>query len=339
MSHYQTDVVIIGAGPVGLFGIFQCGMLGLNVHVFDGLPHAGGQCSALYPEKPIYDIPAYPSILGQELVDNLMQQIEPFKPSFHFKSKITHIESFLGEDYQWTVKSDQGISVDCKAILIAAGVGAFGPNRPPLADIEQFENTSIHYFVRSKDLYKGKNVVIAGGGDSAVDWTLALQPIVKKLTVVHRRNNFRAAPKSEEMLKVLAQKGLIELVVPYQLEGVKGKGNMLNTIIVQNFDDKSIKEIEADYLLPFFGLSTNLGPISEWGLGIHKNAIEVNQGTSQTNKESIYAIGDVATYPHKLKLILTGFSEAAQAAHSIYKEIYGIIPHFEHSTTKGIPLK
>lgn len=330
---FITDVVIIGAGPVGLFAIFQCGMHNLKVHVFDGLPHVGGQCSALYPEKPIYDIPAHPSILAQELVDQLYAQASVYDPTFHFSSQVTDIiETPTG----WIVKSNRGVQVEAKAIIIAAGAGAFGPNRPPLDAIQQFEPTSVHYSVRHKEIYGGKNIVIAGGGDSAVDWALALEPIAKSVTLVHRRSKFKAAPQSEEKLKASS----VRLVVPYQLHAVEGVQNQLQTVIVQSFDDGSLLKLEADYLLPFFGLSTNLGPISEWGLGLEKNTIDVDQSTSKTNKNMVYAIGDVASYPHKMKLILTGFAEAAQAAQSIYRTLNPDAPlHTEHSTTKGIPSK
>ncbi|MBP9753313.1 MAG: NAD(P)/FAD-dependent oxidoreductase [Proteobacteria bacterium] len=341
MSIIQTDVVIVGAGPVGLFAIFQCGMVGLQTHVFEGLSHVGGQCSALYPEKPIFDIPAHPRILGQELADKLFEQAMPFNPTFHFENKLVEVLPIRDEDgYIWHVKSNQGIEIKTKAIIIAAGVGAFGPNRPPMPNLDAFEKTSVHYFIPNKSIYENKNIVIAGGGDSAVDWALTLSSIAKKVTVVHRRDQFRAAPHSEEQLKNLVKQGVVDLCVPYQLFDLKGESSTLTHVVIQNFNDQSFHEIKADYLLPFFGLSTNLGPIAEWGLGISKNSIEVENGTAKTNREGIYAIGDVATYPHKLKLILTGFSEAAFAAHAIYKQIYPNNPlHFEHSTTKGVHLK
>lgn len=334
---YQTDVVIIGSGPVGLFTIFQCGMVGLKVHVFDGLPHVGGQCSALYPDKPIYDIPAHPHILGQDLISKLFEQANVFNPVFHLQHKIIKIESIHKDDYLWRVESSQGIVVETKAIIIAAGVGAFGPNKPPLDHIDAFEKESIRYFIPNKEEFKNKNVVIAGGGDSAVDWAIALQLIAKKVTIVHRRNRFRATPSSEEKLNQLFIEGKIDLVTPYQLYKLNGDDNKLHSVSVQNFEDQSIKEIEADYLLPFFGLSTNLGPIAEWGLGLTKKSIEIDPLTGQTNKDGIYAVGDIASYPHKLKLILTGFSESAQAAHAIYRQINKDQPlHFEHSSTKDV---
>ncbi|CAO5682175.1 MAG: Ferredoxin--NADP reductase [Holosporales bacterium] len=340
MSVMKTDVVIVGAGPVGLFAIFQCGMVGLNVHVFEGLSHVGGQCSALYPEKPIFDIPAHPSILGQDLVDQLLKQVMPFNPTFHFENKLVDVIPIEEDGYLWHLKSNKGVDIKAKALLIAAGVGAFGPNRPPLLNLETFEKTSVHYFIPNREVYTDKEIVIAGGGDSAVDWALSLVENAKKVAVVHRRDQFRAAPHSEEKLKKLAEQGIIDMVVPYQLFDLKGKDDVLEYVVVQHLKDQTIKEIKADYLLPFFGLSTNLGPIAEWGLGISKNSIEVENGTAKTSRLGIYAIGDIATYPHKLKLILTGFSEAAFAAHAIYKQINPNTPlHFEHSTTKGVRLR
>jgi len=333
---HQTDVVIIGAGPVGLFAIFQCGMVGLKTHVFDGLSHVGGQCSALYPTKPIYDIPAYPSILAQELVDQLYAQAKPFHPTFHFQNKIIKIEE--NPDQTLTIESDQGIQVQTKALIIAAGVGAFGPNRPLMPSLERYEAQHVHYFVRDPSQYRDKTLVIAGGGDSAVDWALNLAPLAKKIHVIHRRNKFRASPHSQQQLTDRAQQDDLDLHIPYQLHDLKGTDGGLTHVIIQNIETHETKELEADFLLPFFGLSTNLGPIHDWGLGICKNAIDVDPTTAKTNKNNIYAIGDIATYPHKLKLILTGFSEAAYAAHAIYRSIHPDQPlHFEHSTTKGIP--
>ncbi|HCU07148.1 MAG TPA: ferredoxin--NADP(+) reductase [Holosporales bacterium] len=337
----KTDVVIIGAGPVGLFTIFECGMLKLTMHVFDALDVVGGQCATLYPEKPIYDIPACPVLLGQELVDNLKKQAEPFQPTYHMTQKVTHIEPLEdSEGHLWKITSNKGMVIHTKALIIAAGVGAFGPNRPPLNNIEEFEETSVHYFIPSKKRYTNKNVVIAGGGDSAVDWAIALSETAKSVTLIHRRSKFRAAPASLEKLEFLTAKNKIRLMAPYQLHGLSGKDGTLTSVSIQHFENASIEEIKADYLLPFFGLSMNLGPITEWGLGLTNKHIDVEQGTAATNKKGIYAVGDIATYPHKLKLILTGFAEAAQAAHAIRAQIYpDKIFHFEYSTTTGMPSK
>lgn len=337
MHHHQTDVVIIGAGPVGLFAVFECGMAKLNCHVIDAFEKIGGQCSALYPEKPIYDIAAYPSILAQDLVDQLQKQADPFKPVYHLNQQVTEVIQQNDQGTSWLVKTSLGTKINAKSIIIAAGVGAFGPNRPPLENIEKFEKNSVHYAVRQKEMYRDKNVVIAGGGDSAVDWALILKDIAKSVSVVHRRAKFRAAPDSEAKLNAAANNGEIQLVVPYQLSNLQGENGFLHAVEVATLEGQK-KTLKADYLLPFFGLSMNLGPISNWGLALDHHHIAIDQATSATNLPGIYAIGDIATYPHKLKLILTGFAEAAQAAHAIRKHLFpNEVVHFEYSTTKGVP--
>jgi thioredoxin reductase (NADPH) len=334
---FETDVVIIGAGPVGLFAIFECGMLKLQCHVFDALDATGGQCAALYPEKPIYDIPAYPQITGGELAANLLEQAEPFHPTFHLNQQVVRLEALNVEGTSFEVHGSKGAVVRCKSIVIAAGVGAFGPNRPPLDGIEAFEGKTVHYFVKSREIYRDKHVVIAGGGDSAVDWALSLSEIAASVSVVHRRAKFRAAPESEDRLKKCADQGTIRLVVPYQLASVTGNEGVLTHVGVETLNGEA-EHLRADYLLAFFGLSMNLGPIMEWNLGLANNHIAIDPMTGATNRKGIYAIGDVATYPNKLKLILTGFAEAAQAAHAIRKHLFpDEIVHFEYSTTKGVP--
>ena len=336
MTH-QTDVVIIGAGPVGLFAVFECGMAKLNCHVIDAFEKIGGQCSALYPEKPIYDIAAYPSIAAQDLIDQLEKQAAPFKPVYHLNQQVTEVMQQDDEGKNWLVKTSAGTTIQAKSIIIAAGVGAFGPNRPPLDNIEEFEKNSVHYAVRQKEIYRGKHIVIAGGGDSAVDWALILKDVASSVSVVHRRAKFRAAPDSEAKLNESATKGELQLIVPYQLSGLQGENGFLNAVEVATLDGQK-KLLQADYLLPFFGLSMNLGPINDWSLNLEKSCISVDQATSATNRQGIYAIGDIATYPHKLKLILTGFAEAAQAAHAIRNHLFpDEVVHFEYSTTKGVP--
>jgi thioredoxin reductase (NADPH) len=338
MTNHTADVVIIGAGPVGLFSVFECGMLKLNCHVIDALSMIGGQCAALYPEKPIYDIPAHPQITGEALIENLRQQIEPFNPTYHLGQQVTTIASDDEAGKSWLIATSTGSQIRTKTIIIAAGVGAFGPNRPPLAGIEDFEGTSIHYYVKSRESYRDKNIVIAGGGDSAVDWALSLSEVAKHVSVVHRRPKFRAAPESEARLKALADSGAIDLVIPYQLSGLEGTNGQLTKVMVQSLEGDT-KALIADVLLPFFGLSMNLGPIAEWGLGLENHHITIDPATGATNRPGIYAIGDIATYPNKLKLILNGFAEGAQAAHAIRKFLYPEeILHFEYSTTKGLPL-
>ncbi len=332
----ETDVVIIGAGPVGLFAIFECGMAKLKTHVIDAFEKIGGQCSALYPEKPIYDIAACPSITAEHLIEQLEKQAAPFSPTYHLNQQVTHITPLNTQGTDWIVETSLGTKIKTKSIIIAAGVGAFGPNRPPLPQLETYEKNSVHYAVRSKDTYRGKNIVIAGGGDSAVDWALILKDIAASVKVVHRRAKFRAAPDSEEKLNTAESNGEIELVTPYQLSGLQGTNGTLNAVEVENLDGLK-RLLQADYLLPFFGLSMNLGPIAEWELHLEKNHIVIDQATSATNRKGIYAIGDIATYPHKLKLILTGFAEAAQAAHAIRQHLHpDEVIHFEYSTTKGV---
>jgi len=333
-TTHETDVAIIGAGPVGLFAIFELGMLKIRAHVIDTLPAVGGQCSALYPEKPIYDIPGFPSIEGQGLIDNLAAQAAPFDPVYHLDQQVTSVEKREGG---WRVGTNKGTVIDCKAVIIAAGCGAFGPNRPPLANIEQFEGTSVHYMVAKREDFRDQTLVIAGGGDSAVDWANSLAEVAKKIYMVHRRDKFRAMPESVSKMQALAEAGKIEFVVPYQLESLAGDGTKLHAVGLKSMDG-SIREVEADHLLAFFGLSMELGPIANWGLDLHGNHIATQVGTSATSAPGIFAIGDIATYPHKLKLILCGFAEAAQAAHAIRDIVYpDTAYHFEYSTSKGVP--
>ena len=331
-KDYQTDIVIIGAGPVGLFAVFEAGMLKMRCHVVDTLEMLGGQCSALYPEKPIYDIPAHPAIDAQDLVTQLEKQAAPFNPVYHLNQQVVSVTK-VGDEQEVTTST--GTKIRCKAIIIAAGCGAFGPNRPPLDGLEQYEGNSIFYLVRRKEDFRGKRVVIAGGGDSAVDWTLSLADVASKLYVIHRRPKFRAAPESAARLEQLAKDGKIEMVIPYQLSGLRGENGTLTGVEVATMEGEK-KMLDADVLLPFFGLAMELGPIADWGLGLEKHHIAVNPATLATNVDGIYAIGDIATYPGKLKLILCGFSEAAMACHAIYPRVHSEALHFEYSTTKGV---
>ena len=333
-TNFETDVVIIGAGPSGLFNIFECGMLGLKCHIVDSLDHIGGQCIALYPEKPIYDIPALPEIMASDLIANLEKQAAPFDPVYHLSQQVTGI---AGQVNDFTITTSKSVKIKAKAVIIAGGTGSFGPQKPPLANLELYEGKSVFYAVRSREKFRDMNVVIAGGGDSAIDWAISLSEVAKSVSVVHRRDKFRGAQASVDKLHALAKQGKIDLVVPYQLQALEGEGDTLKAVIVSDLDHNQ-KKIPADILLPFFGLSTSLGPLSDWGLGLNKNHIEIDQATAKTNLNGIYAVGDMATYPHKVKLILTGFAEAAQAAHSIRSQIFPHEElHFEYSTTKGIP--
>ena len=334
-THHQTDVIIVGAGPVGLFTVFECGMVRLHCHVVDVLDDVGGQCTALYPEKPIYDIPGFPKIDAAELVVRLRAQAAPFKPVYHLGEQVQALEKQTGGF--WKLTTSKGTVIQAHAVIIAAGVGAFGPNRPPLTGIEQYEGKTVFYLVKQREAFRGKRVVIAGGGDSAVDWTLSLADVAAKLYVVHRRPKFRAAPESVTRMDALAKSGKIEMVVPYQLGRLEGDGGNLAAVVVADLDGGE-RRIEADVLLPFFGLAMNLGPIAHWGLNHDRNHIKVEAATCATSQPGIFAIGDIANYPGKLKLILSGFSEAAMAAHAVYPLVHpGEALHFEYSTTSGVP--
>ncbi len=333
-STYTTDVAIIGAGPVGLFAIFELGMLKIKAHAIDTLPALGGQCTALYPEKPIYDIPGFPTVEAQELIKHLEKQAAPFSPTYHLGQQVTKLEK---ADSGWKLVTSAGNIIHCKAVIIAAGCGAFGPNRPPLAGIEQYEGTSVHYMVAKREDFRDAEIVIAGGGDSAVDWANSLADVAKKIYFVHRRDKFRAAPESVSKMEAIAKTGKIEFVVPYQLDSLEGANGELSAVNVKSMDGAT-RKIAAQHLLAFFGLSMELGPIAEWGLNLDQKHITIDSGTAQTSAPGIFAIGDIATYKHKLKLILCGFAEAAQAAHAIRDIVYpGVAYHFEYSTTQGVP--
>jgi thioredoxin reductase (NADPH) len=296
---------------------------------------AGGQCAALYPEKPIYDIPAYPQIGAAELIDRLAEQAAPFHPVYHLGHSVETITP--SDDGGFVVVNASGTRVTARAVIIAAGVGAFGPNRPPLDGLADYEGKSVFYLVRRREDFRGKRVVIAGGGDSAVDWVLSLAEVAARVMVIHRRAKFRAAPESAARLQRLADEGGIDLVIPYQLHGLEGAGGQLSHVVVADLDGAT-RRLEADALLAFFGLAMNLGPIAQWGLTLERHHIVVDPATGETSQPGIFAIGDIATYKNKLKLILSGFAEAAMAAHAIYPRVHpGEALHFEYSTTKGVP--
>lgn len=329
----EKDVLVIGAGPVGLFSVFQAGMLGMKCAVIDSLEAIGGQCTALYPEKPIYDIPGFKEVSGEDLIQNLSEQNKAFEPQYLLNQYVLDLKK---EGDFFIAKTSDDKIIKSKIVLIAAGAGSFVPNRPPLDNIEEYEGKSIFYMVKSREDFKGKKIAIAGGGDSAVDWAVNLADIAEKIYLIHRRNKFRAQDASMEKVKWLDSQGKIEMVTPYQLKALKGENGDLKQVIVADLDGNE-KALDADVMLPFFGLATDLGPIKSWGLDFETFHLKVDQQNSQTNIEGIYAVGDVATYPGKVKLILIGFSEVALALHHAYPKVFdGKALHFEYSTSKGV---
>ncbi len=314
----KTDVLIIGAGPVGLFGVFELGLLDIKCHLVDILDKVGGQCAELYPEKPIYDIPAIPKISAQGLVDQLMEQIKPFGPTFHLSEMVETIER-IG-DPLFRVTTDGGKVFEAKLVVIAAGGGSFQPKRPPIPGIEAYEGTSVHYAVRKMDAFKGKKILIVGGGDSALDWTLNLAPIAKHLTLLHRRKEFRAAPDSVNKMTAMLDNGKIDFVMG-QVTGLEGAGGQITAANVKGGDGSTF-HIACDAMLPFFGLTMKLGPVANWGLKLHEDVIPVNTENFETSEPGIFAIGDINTYPGKLKLILSGFHEVALMSQKAHRYIY-----------------
>lgn len=329
----QTDICIIGAGPVGLFAVFEAGLLKMRCHLMDALPQVGGQLSEIYPQKPIYDIPGYPEVKAQELVNNLMEQIAPFHPTFTLGERVELIDR--QEDQSFIVTTNEQTKVHCKVIVIAGGLGCFEPRKPAIESLEAFEGKGVAYMVKDPEHFRNKHIVLAGGGDSALDWTLHLADIASKVTLVHRGETFRGAPDSAEKVFKLAEQGRINLVLKSNIIKIDGNGH-LKEVHIQG-QDNTIEAIEADHLIPLFGLSPKLGPIADWGLNIDKAAITVNTADYSTNVSGIYAIGDINTYPGKLKLILCGFHEAALMAHSAFKHVY---PEqrlsFKYTTVNGI---
>lgn len=320
-DRIEADVVIVGAGPVGLFAVFELGLLDIKAHLVDILPKIGGQCVELYPEKPIYDIPGFPSITGQELIDNLMAQIEPFTPTFHLGEMITEIEK-LGTDEAplFRVKTDAEKEFIAKAVIIAAGGGSFQPKKPPIDGIEAYEEASVFYAVRKREQFRDKKVLIVGGGDSALDWTLNLHPIAERITLLHRRDAFRAAPDSVNKMRALVADSAMDFGLGQVIE-LKGEAPILKSAVIKR-DDGTTYEVEADMLVPFFGLTMKLGPIADWGLNLHENLIQVDTEKFETNVPGIFSIGDINTYPGKLKLILSGFHEGALAAQRVHRYVY-----------------
>ncbi|MDB5120476.1 MAG: ferredoxin--NADP(+) reductase [Sphingobacteriales bacterium] len=333
MEHINTDICIIGAGPVGLFAVFEAGLLKMRCHLIDVLPQVGGQLSEIYPQKPIYDIPGFPIINAQELVDNLMEQIAPFNPTFSLGERVDHLKKL--EDGTFVINTNEGTEVHSKVVVIAGGLGCFEPRKPAIDRLEQFEGKGVNYMIKNPELFRNRKVVLAGGGDSALDWTIFLADIAAEVTLIHRGDTFRGAPDSAEKVFDLAKEGKINLVLQSQITAINGTGH-LNEVIVQNKDGE-VSSIGTDHLIPLFGLTPKLGPIAEWGLNIDKSAIEVSTVDYSTNVAGIFAIGDINTYPGKLKLILCGFHEAALMAQSAFKFVYPAQKlSFKYTTVYGV---
>ena len=317
----NTDVVIIGAGPAGLFTVFELGLLDIKAHIVDILPRAGGQCSELYPEKPIYDIPGLPIVTGQELTDNLMKQIEPFGPTFHFNEMVESLASLGTADAPaFQLTTNAGTVFNTKVVVVAAGGGSFQPKKPPIPGIEDYEGASVFYAVRQMEDFRDKNVIIVGGGDSALDWTLNLQPVAKSLTLIHRRDAFRAAPHSVSAMQELVAQGKITFKLG-QLTSIAGQGGQLSAAMLKGNDGTS-EELACERLMPFFGLTMKLGPVAEWGLNLNENLVPVDTEKFETSHPGVFAVGDINYYPGKLKLILSGFHEGALAAQRAHRYIY-----------------
>lgn len=314
----KTDVLIIGAGPCGLFAVFELGLLDMKVHLVDILDKLGGQCAELYPEKPIYDIPAIPMVTGQGLTDALMEQIKPFNPTFHLNEMVETIEK-IG-DPLFRVTTDAGQVFEAKVVVISAGGGSFQPKRPPVPGIEAYEGTSVFYAVRKMEQFRDKNLLIVGGGDSALDWVLNLQPLAKRVTLLHRRDDFRAAPHSVDQMRALVAAGKMDLKLG-QVTALEGANGVLSGAQVKGIDNETFK-VECDTILPFFGLTMKIGPLANWGIKLENNLIPVGTETFETNVPGIFAIGDINTYPGKLKLILSGFHEGALMAQKASRYVF-----------------
>jgi thioredoxin reductase (NADPH) len=329
----ETDILIIGAGPCGLFTVFEAGLLKLRCHLIDSLPQPGGQLTEIYPKKPIYDIPGYPSVLAGELVDNLMEQIKPFNPGFTLGERAESIEKM--EDGRFKLTSSRGTVHAAPVIFIAGGLGCFEPRKPPISNIAEFEDKGVEYIIKDPELYRDKKVVIAGGGDSALDWTIFLANVASEVSLVHRRKSFRGALDSVEKVEFLAQDGTINLITEAQVTGLNGNGK-LNEVIIKHKVNGEITKT-TDHFIPLFGLAPKLGPIAEWGLNITKNAINVDTRDYSTNVPGIFAVGDINSYEGKLKLILCGFHEATMAVQSAFKIIYPDQKlSFKYTTVSGV---
>jgi thioredoxin reductase (NADPH) len=330
----KTDILIIGAGPTGLFTVFEAGLLKLKCHLIDALPQPGGQCSEIYPKKPIYDIPGYPEVLAGDLVDNLMKQIEPFEPGFTLGERAQTIEKL--DDGTFIVTTNKGTKHHAPIVAIAGGLGSFEPRKPPIKDLANYEDHGVEYIIRDPEIYRNKRVVIAGGGDSALDWSIFLADVASEVTLVHRRSEFRGALDSVEKVQELKNIGRINLITPAEIIGIHGAAHVTGVEVVKKGEESFT--LETDHFIPLFGLAPKLGPIGDWGLDIEKNAIKVDNTLDyQTNIPGVYAIGDVNTYPGKLKLILCGFHEATLMCQSAYKRIFPNKKYvMKYTTVSGI---
>jgi len=313
-GSHETDVIIVGAGPCGLFNVFELGLLDLKAHLVDILDRPGGQCAELYPEKPIYDIPALPVVSGQELTDRLLEQIEPFDPVYHFSQMAVALEKL--DDGRWKLTTDAGTSLTAPVVVISAGGGSFQPKKPPIPGIDAFEDKSVFYAVRKMEQFRDKNLVIAGGGDSALDWTLNLLPIAQSVTLVHRRPDFRAAPDSVNKMLAAVEAGKMDFKIA-QIAGLEGEAGQLSGVRLKSSAGE--ETLSADTLLAFYGLTMKLGPVAEFGLNLHENLIPVDTEKFETSTPGIFAVGDINWYPGKLKLILSGFHEAALMSQAAFR--------------------
>ncbi|MGB4774585.1 MAG: NAD(P)/FAD-dependent oxidoreductase [Daejeonella sp.] len=328
-----TDICIIGAGPVGLFAVFEAGLLKMRCHLIDTLPQIGGQLSEIYPHKPIYDIPGYPEIKAQELVDRLKEQIATFDPGFTLGERVETLVK--QDDGSFLVGTNDGTIVHAKVVVISGGLGCFEPRKPEITGLESFEGKGVEYMVKNPEHFRDKRVILAGGGDSALDWAIFLENVASRVTLIHRGDTFRGAPDSAEKVHELASEGRIDLILQSNLLSVSGNGNLQEVSFVGR--NKVNKTLETDYLIPLFGLSPKLGPIANWGLNIDKSAISVNTFDYSTNVDRIYAIGDINTYPGKLKLILCGFHEGALMVQSAFKHVYPDQKlSFKYTTVYGV---
>jgi thioredoxin reductase (NADPH) len=333
MELITTDICIIGAGPVGLFAVFEAGLLKMRCHLIDVLPQVGGQLSEIYPQKPIYDIPGFPAINAQQLVDGLMEQIEPFKPTFSLGERVNELQQL--EDGSFITQTSDGTEVHSKVVVIAGGLGCFEPRKPTIERLEEFEGKGVAYMIKNPEAYRDSKLILAGGGDSALDWAIHLADIAAEVTLIHRGDTFRGAPDSAEKVFELAKEGRINLILQAHIKAINGNGHLQEVAFVDRNNEITI--IAADHLIPLFGLTPKLGPIANWGLNVDKSAIMVNTVDYSTNVKGVYAIGDINIYPGKLKLILCGFHEAALMAQSAFKLVYPDQKlSFKYTTVYGV---